>query len=79
MDNTTTVFFGSDDKHGIVTLDWNTFEYSKQPISLLGSRLLSSCALLKGRRGEPLVAVAGGSSKGMEIWNPAGWTLIIFS
>jgi hypothetical protein len=28
--------------------------------------------MFKNRKGQPLVAVAGGSSKGMEIWNPEG-------
>jgi hypothetical protein len=33
-------------------------------------RRLSACALVKGQNGEDLVAVAGGSSAGMEVWNP---------
>jgi hypothetical protein len=46
-------------------------EYTKHTSKLIGSRLRSACALLKGSEGEVLVAVASGGSAGMEVWNPA--------
>jgi hypothetical protein len=46
-------------------------EYTKHTSKLIGERRYSSCALLKGSEGEVLVAVAGGTSAGMEVWNPS--------
>ena len=34
------------------------------------ARVSSACALIKGVDGFPRVAILGGSSKGMEFWNP---------
>ena len=45
--------------------------YTRQAAQLTGDRRTSACALLKGKDGETLVAIAGGSTLGMEAWNPA--------
>ena len=40
---------------------------------LLKDRFLSTCGLINGKDGQPVVAIVGGagpSQKGMEIWNP---------
>ena len=49
--------------------------YTKHPEELKRERVYSSCALLEDENGAPLVAVAGGDSKGMEIWNPKDGTV----
>jgi hypothetical protein len=67
----TTVFLsGQNDPFGILTYDWTTMQYTKHTAHLTGNRMLSACALLKGSNGNILVAVAGGPSPGMEVWNP---------
>jgi len=38
---------------------------------LIGNRQYTSCALVKGDNGEDFVAVAGGMSPGLEVWNLA--------
>ncbi len=69
---TTTVFFsGAQDTTRILTYDWTTLQYTKQSARLSGDRQLSACTLLKGAKGETLVAVASGHTQGMEAWNPA--------
>jgi hypothetical protein len=55
----------------ILTFDWTTMEYTIHTSQLIGERSWSACALLKGTKGEVLVAVASGHSAGMEVWNPA--------
>jgi len=45
--------------------------YSLQSSRLIGNRDGAPCALLKGTNGEKLVAIAGGVSSGIEVWNPA--------
>ena len=74
MNEAQTVFLGgSNDNYGIVTLDWQTFNYKKHTEKFSRKRWKSACTLLKGRNQEPLVAIAGGiaiDSKGLEIWNP---------
>ena len=45
--------------------------YTYHKTVLIGDRQFSSCALMKGDNGENLVAVAGGLSPGLEVWNPA--------
>ena len=45
--------------------------YTRQKAQLTGDRRTSACALLKGKDGETLVAIAGGPTPGMEVWNPA--------
>jgi len=37
---------------------------------LIKSRYASSCALIKGKDGSPVVAIIAGLEKGMELWNP---------
>jgi hypothetical protein len=44
--------------------------YTRQAGQLTGDRRTSACALLKGKDGETLVAIAGGPTPGMETWNP---------
>ncbi len=45
-------------------------EYTEHKTQLIGSRSSSACALLIGPNGETLVALAGGVSPGLEVWNP---------
>jgi len=41
-----------------------------QEEKLIKDRYESSCGLIKGKDGLPVVAIFGGHEKGMEIWNP---------
>jgi len=41
-----------------------------QDEKLIKYRYRSSCALIKGKDGLPIVAIIGGDEKGMELWNP---------
>lgn len=67
-----TGFFGGNNyPRGIVTFDWATMEYTKHPSEFSGNRASSVCGILKGANGETLIAVAGGISSGLEVWNPA--------
>jgi len=43
----------------IATIDWTTMEYQVQPVSFNNDRYLGSCALLKNKNGDILVAAAG--------------------
>ena len=45
-------------------------EYTEHKSQFTGTRKYSGCALLKGVAGETLVAIAGGLSPGLEVWNP---------
>ena len=45
-------------------------EYTEHKSQLTSSRISSACALLNGPNGEILVALAGGVSSGLEVWNP---------
>jgi hypothetical protein len=76
LNETITAFFAAEgDSHRIVTLDWTTLQYTRQDAQLSGDRRTSACALLKGENGQQLVAVAGGPSPGMEVWNPQDGTV----
>jgi hypothetical protein len=55
----------------IKTLDWNTMEYTLHDEKLNNEHKYGTCALIRGPKGEPLVAVASGTSAGLEIWDPA--------
>ena len=71
INETTTAFLGGlNNYHAITTFDWTSKTYTSHETELTGSRVYSSCALLNGENGEKLVAVASGSSPGMEVWNP---------
>ena len=50
-------------------------EYTTHVEKLSGDRSSGSCAMLIGENGEKLVAVASGSSSGMEAWNPNDGTV----
>ncbi len=66
-----TGFFGGNNyPRGIVTFDWATMEYTIHPSEFSGNRASSVCGILKGANGETLIAVAGGISSGLEVWNP---------
>jgi len=66
------VFLGGLDNHkAIMTLDWNTLEYTMHDEELTNSHQYGTCALIKTIEGDPMVAIASGRSDGMEIWNPA--------
>jgi hypothetical protein len=55
-----TAFIGGfENPYDIVTLDWSTMIYTKQNSQFIGKIIFSSCAVLKGVDGEPLVVVAG--------------------
>ena len=41
-----------------------------QDEKLIKKRIGSSCGLIQGKDGQEVVAIVGGSQKGMEIWNP---------
>jgi len=41
-----------------------------QDEKLIEDRYFSSCALIKAKDGNPVVAIVGGFEKGMELWNP---------
>ncbi len=69
-DTVTAIFGGQNNPHEILTFDWIVMEYLKHKSVLIGSRQYSTCALMKGDNGENLAAVAGGTSPGLEIWNP---------
>jgi hypothetical protein len=43
----------------IATIDWTTMEYQVQPVSFNNDRFFGSCALLKNKNGDILVAAAG--------------------
>ena len=47
-------------------------DYTLEPIKNIGNRQYSSCAQVKNKKGQVLIAVASGYAKGMEIWNPEG-------
>jgi hypothetical protein len=44
--------------------------YSLQVSKLKAVRTGGACFLMKGASGENLVAIAGGSAAGIEVWNP---------
>ena len=71
-----TVFVGGNRyPRGIITFDWNTLTYTKHETELIRDRRWTSCALLRGSKGEPLVVIAGGISEGTEVWNPQDGTI----
>ncbi len=43
--------------------------YSLQASTLMSNRFDAACALLKSNSGENLVAIAGGYTAGIEVWN----------
>jgi len=45
-------------------------EFTLQAGKLSKDRILSSCGLIRGKDGFPLVAIIGGNKKGMEVFNP---------
>ncbi len=45
-------------------------KYTEHKSQLISSRESSACALLNGLNGETFVAIAGGISSGLEVWNP---------
>jgi hypothetical protein len=51
--------------------NWATMAYSLQVSYLTEDRTRAACALLKGTKGEKMVAIAGGNSDGIEVWNLA--------
>ncbi len=54
--------------------------YQEQPSRLIGSRYKSSCAIVKNKNGDTLVAIIGGAnSPGMEVWNPMDGSVNILS
>jgi len=44
--------------------------FKLQEEKLVKDRFQSTCALIKGKDGQQLVAIIGGEEKGMELWNP---------
>ena len=42
---------------------------------LIKDRYYSTCGLIIGKDGPPVVAITGGVEKGMEVWNPATKTV----
>ena len=58
-----------------VTLDWNTASYTASPIPLIRQRIGSVCAAIQDVDGFSKVAIVGGTSKGMEFWNPLDGTV----
>jgi len=76
----TTGFFGGlNNPKRILTLDWTTMEYTEHESQLYGTRTSSACALLNGVNGETLVAIAGGLSPGLEVWNPIDDTVRVLT
>ncbi len=59
----------------VVTLDWSTMEYTTHSPQLLMPRIGSVCAVVKDKDGSAKVAIVGGTSKGIEFWNPADGTV----
>ena len=62
---------GNDDPTKIVVFDCTTMAYSLQVSRLYADRSAGACAMLKGFNGETWVAIVGGASAGIEVWNPA--------
>jgi hypothetical protein len=62
---------GKDDPSKIVVFNWTTMAYTLQASHLTGDRSNGACAMLKGFNGETRVAIVGGASAGIEVWNPA--------
>ena len=76
LNATTTVFLGGvDSPLAIKTLDWNTMEYTLHKEELNNEHKYGTCELVRGPRGEPLVAFASGTSTGLEIWDPEAGTV----
>jgi len=76
LNATTTVFLGGyNDPLAIKTLDWNTLEYTVHEEKLINEHKYGTCALVRGSRGEPLVAIASGTTAGLELWNPEAGTI----
>ena len=57
---------------GVSVMDLWLQDYTLEPIKNIGNRQYSSCAQVKNKKGQVLIAVASGYSKGLEIWNPQG-------
>jgi hypothetical protein len=55
----------------ILLFNWATMTYSVQVATLNGDHRNGDCAILKGTNGVTLVAIAGGYSAGIDVWNPA--------
>ncbi len=55
----------------ILLFNWANLTYNLQTSKLSGDRTYGTCAMLKGIKGEKLVAIASGNSPGIEVWNPA--------
>jgi hypothetical protein len=70
---------GLTDTTKILVFNWTTLLYSLQPSVLNGNRFGAACTLLKGSKGETLVAIAGGKSAGLEVWNPADGSVKILN
>ena len=64
------MFGGTYDNGAIITFDWETMKYTKHTSRFTGKRKSSACSLLVNENGETLVAIAGGFSPGLEVWNP---------
>jgi hypothetical protein len=62
---------GNDDQSKIVVFNWTTMAYTLQAPHLSGDRGNGACAILKGFNEETWVAIVGGASAGIEVWNPA--------
>ena len=75
----TAFFGGSRNPSGIVTYDWATNAYTALPTSLVRTRIGSTCAIIRANDGFPRVAIVGGTSKGMEFWNPIDGTVELIS
>jgi len=70
-ETTTGLLGGINNKHGILTFDWITMNYTMLTEELSDGCYFSSCTLLKGINGENLVAIAGGLNlEGLKVWNP---------
>jgi hypothetical protein len=67
---TTVLLSGGIGTKRILVFKWTTMTYSLQVSKLNNSRISGACALMKGANGENLVAIAGGTSAGIEVWNP---------
>ena len=64
-DTMTVIFAGLNmDPYIILTYDWTTLKWTRQPSRLLSNRAGSTCSLLKGSDGKTVVAVAAGRSPG---------------
>ena len=64
----TVILGGFNNRRRIVTFDWITMEYTEHNSTLIKDRYRNSCSVVKNRRGQKVVAIAGGV--GLEIWNP---------